>query len=56
MDITIEYTESAFKHGVSKESIINAVKTKVYDAPLVAFTNKNSCDESEKKLSSQIRF
>jgi len=41
MDITIEYTESAFRHGISKENISHAVKTKVYDAPLVAFTNKN---------------
>jgi hypothetical protein len=41
MDITIEYTESAFRHGESKESISHAVKTKVYDAPLVAYSNKN---------------
>jgi hypothetical protein len=41
VDITIKYTESAFRHGISKENISHAVKTKVYDAPLVAFLNKN---------------
>ena len=40
MDIKIEYNESAFDHGVSKESIVHAVKTKVYDAPLVGYVNK----------------
>ena len=40
MDITIECTESAFRHGISKENIAHAVKTKVFDAPLTGFTNK----------------
>jgi hypothetical protein len=40
-DVIIEFNEAAFRHGISKESIINAVKTKVYDAPLVGYTNKN---------------
>ena len=42
MDINIEYTESAFRHGISKERISHAVKTKVYDAPLVAYANQNA--------------
>ena len=40
MDIIIEYNESAFDHGVSKESIAHAVKTKVYDAPIIGYINK----------------
>ena len=40
MDITIDYNESAFEHGVSKENIAHAVKTKIYDAPLVGYINK----------------
>ncbi|MCL2006721.1 MAG: hypothetical protein FWG77_01415 [Treponema sp.] len=40
MDIKIEYNESAFEHGVSKESIVHAIKTKVYDAPLLGYSNK----------------
>ena len=40
MGIKIEYNESAFEHGISKENITHAVKTRVYDAPVVGYINK----------------
>ncbi|MDR1496011.1 MAG: hypothetical protein LBS67_03715 [Clostridiales Family XIII bacterium] len=38
--MVIEFNASAFKHGVSKENILHAVKTKIYDAPLIDFADK----------------
>jgi uncharacterized protein YvpB len=38
--MVIEFNESAFKHGVSKEDILYAIKTKIYDAPLIDFADK----------------
>lgn len=40
IDIEVEFNESALQHGISKEDIIHALKTKVYDAPMAGFINK----------------
>ncbi|MDR0552072.1 MAG: hypothetical protein LBG72_08675 [Spirochaetaceae bacterium] len=40
MDVTIEFTESAFKHGVSREDILHAFKTKIYAAMMQEFPEK----------------
>ena len=40
MEIIIEFNESAFRHGIRKEDIRHSIKTKVYDAPLIGFTEK----------------
>jgi hypothetical protein len=39
-EISIEFNEAAFRHGVVREDIQHAIKTKVYDAPLTGFVNK----------------
>ena len=38
----IEFTESAFRHKISKEDIKHALKTKVLDVPLVRYPQKNA--------------
>ena len=40
MEIIIEFNESAFRHGVSREDIEHAIKTKIYDAPMTDYSNK----------------
>jgi hypothetical protein len=40
MEITLEFNEAAFRHGISKKDIAYAVKTKIYDAPLTGFPGK----------------
>jgi hypothetical protein len=32
MEITLEFNEAAFRHGISRKDIAHAVKTKIYDA------------------------
>jgi len=34
MDLIVEFNESAFRHGISKEDIINAFKTKIKDTTI----------------------
>ena len=31
MDVIVEFNKSAFQHGISKEDILNALKTKIKD-------------------------
>jgi len=40
MKIIIKFNESAFRHGISREDIEHAIKTRVYDAPIIGFINK----------------
>ena len=42
MNEGIEFNESAFRHDISKEDIIHALKTKVYDAALLDFPEKHA--------------
>jgi hypothetical protein len=39
-NVVFEFNESAFKHGISQDSILYAVRIKIYDAPLLDFENK----------------
>ena len=32
MDVIVEFNQAAFRHGISKEDIMNALKTKIDDA------------------------
>ena len=38
----IEFTESAFRHNISKKDIKHALKTKILDVPLVRYPQKNA--------------
>ena len=40
MDIIVEFNESAFRHGISKEDILNALNTKIYAAMIEEFPDK----------------
>ena len=39
-EVVIEYNEAAFRHGVNRDNIRHAVRTRVYDAPLAGFINE----------------
>jgi len=41
-DEEVEFTESAFRHKISKKDILHALKTKVLDVPLVRYPQKNA--------------
>jgi hypothetical protein len=40
MEIVLDFNEAAFRHGISRDDIAHAVKTKIYDAPLGGFPDK----------------
>ena len=40
MDVIVEFNEAAFRHNVSKEDIMNALKTKVYAAAIEELPEK----------------
>jgi len=40
MDVIVEFNEAAFRHGFSKEDIINALKTKIYAAAIEEIPEK----------------
>jgi hypothetical protein len=40
MDVVVEFTESAFRHGISKADILNAWRTRIYDGLLQTFPEK----------------
>ena len=40
MDVTVEFNESAFRHNISKEDILNALNTKICDAAIEGLTEK----------------
>jgi len=37
MEITVEFNEAAFWHGISKEDIMHALETKIHDAVINEF-------------------
>jgi hypothetical protein len=41
-DGSVEFTESAYRHKISKQDIKHALKTKVLDVPLVCYPQKNA--------------
>ena len=41
MDVIIEFNEAAFRHDVSKEDIVHALKTKIHDFTISEFPEKN---------------
>ena len=40
MDIIVEFNKSAFRHHISKEDILHALKTKIYAAAIDGFSEK----------------
>ena len=40
MDVIIEFNEAAFRHGIKKEDILNALKTKIYAVAIEEFPEK----------------
>ena len=40
MDVIVEFNEAAFRHNISKENILNALKTKIYAAAIEGFFEK----------------
>jgi hypothetical protein len=40
MEPGIVFNEAAFNHGLTEADIRHAIKTKIYDAPMVGFMNK----------------
>jgi hypothetical protein len=40
MDVIVEFGKTAFRHGISKEDIMNALKTKIYAAAIEEFPEK----------------
>jgi hypothetical protein len=40
MDVTVKFIPSAFKHGVSREDIIQAYRTRIHDGLLESYGNK----------------
>ena len=41
MDVNVEFNEAAFRHNISKEDIIHAIKTKIHDFTIEEFPEKN---------------
>ena len=41
MDVIIEFNEAAFRHKISKEDIIHALKTKIHDFTIGELPEKN---------------
>jgi hypothetical protein len=40
MEPKIEFIDSAFRHGCRENDIRHAIRTKIYDAPMVGYSNK----------------
>ena len=40
MDVIVEFNDAAFRHNISKEDILNALKTKIYAAVINEFPEK----------------
>jgi hypothetical protein len=40
MDLIVEFNEAAFRHGISKEDILHALKTRIYAAAVEGLTEK----------------
>jgi len=41
MDVIVEFNEAAFRHKISKEDILNALKTKIHDFSIGELPEKN---------------
>jgi len=41
MDVIVEFNEAAFRHNISKEDILQALKTKIHDFTIEEFPEKN---------------
>jgi hypothetical protein len=42
MDVIVEFNEAAFRHNISKEDILHALKTKIYDAVIEGLPEKHA--------------
>ena len=42
MNVKIEFNESAFRHNISEEDIVNALETKVHDAAIEELSEKHA--------------
>jgi len=40
MDVIVEFNKAAFRHKISKEDILNALKTKIYAAAIEWYPEK----------------
>ena len=40
MDVIVEFNEAAFRHNISKEDILNALKTKIHDIAIEELPEK----------------
>jgi hypothetical protein len=40
MDVVVEFNKAAFRHQISKEDILNALKTKIYAAAIESYPEK----------------
>jgi molybdopterin-guanine dinucleotide biosynthesis protein len=40
MDVIVEFNEAAFRHGISKEDILHALKTKIHAALIEGYPEK----------------
>ena len=40
MDVVVEFNEAAFRHNISKEDIMHALKTKIYAAAIEGLSEK----------------
>jgi len=41
VDVIVEFNKVAFRHQISKEDILNALKTKIHDLAISEFPEKN---------------
>jgi len=41
MDVIVEFNEAAFRHGISKEDILHALKSKIHDFTIGELPEKN---------------
>ena len=40
MDVIVEFNEAAFRHNISKEDIVHAIKTRIHDFTIGEFPEK----------------
>jgi hypothetical protein len=41
-DVIVEFTESAFRHNISKEDILHAIKTRLRDSSIPSLSEKHA--------------
>ena len=42
MDVFVEFNEAAFRHGISKEDIFHALKSRIFDAAIEGLPEKHA--------------